>query len=208
MNYLKVVGSFCISLMVAGVTIVVPSSASADRVELPVKLVAQQYVVPADAKVVALDRDSYSASTPEEVEAKRAEREAAEKAAAEEAARQQAEEAAKKKTYTPPQHVVANPGSAQAIAHDMVISRGWSEDDFACLVALWNRESGWNVNAHNSSSGAHGIPQALPGNKMASAGSDWETNPATQITWGLNYIGGRYGNPCGAWEHSENNNWY
>ena len=85
----------------------------------------------------------------------------------------------------------------------MVLARGWSDAEFGCLVALWNRESGWRVNAYNAGSGAYGIPQALPGSKMASAGADWETNAATQISWGLGYIGGRYGTPCGAWAHSE-----
>jgi hypothetical protein len=97
--------------------------------------------------------------------------------------------------------VQADPGSAQDIAHGMVLARGWGEDQFSCLVALWNKESGWRVNAENTSSGAYGIPQALPGKKMGSAGSDWATNPATQITWGLGYISGRYGTPCGAWGH-------
>ena len=83
----------------------------------------------------------------------------------------------------------------------------WGDDQFACLLSLWNRESGWRVNAANSS-GAYGIPQALPGSKMASAGADWQTNPATQIAWGLGYIAGRYGTPCGAWDHSESNGWY
>lgn len=104
--------------------------------------------------------------------------------------------------------VSADPGSAQAIAHDMVLSRGWGEDQFSCLVALWNKESGWRVNAANPSSGAYGIPQALPGSKMGSAGADWATNPATQITWGLGYISGRYGTPCGAWGHSQAVGWY
>ncbi|MBG6238362.1 hypothetical protein IWX78_001317 [Mycetocola sp. CAN_C7] len=104
--------------------------------------------------------------------------------------------------------VNADPGSAQAIAHDMVLSRGWGEDQFSCLVALWNKESGWRVNAANPSSGAYGIPQALPGSKMGSAGSDWATNPATQISWGLGYISGRYGTPCGAWGHSQAVGWY
>jgi SLT domain-containing protein len=72
---------------------------------------------------------------------------------------------------------------------------GWGDDQFACLVSLWNKESGWRVNAANSS-GAYGIPQALPGSKMASAGADWETNPATQIAWGMGYIAGRYGTPA------------
>ncbi|SFS06364.1 hypothetical protein SAMN04487846_2098 [Microbacterium sp. cf046] len=110
-------------------------------------------------------------------------------------------------SWAPP-FVSPDPGTAQAIAYQMVLARGWGDDQFACLVALWNRESGWRVNAYNAGSGAYGIPQALPGNKMASAGADWETNPATQITWGLDYIGGRYGSPCGAWEHSESVGWY
>lgn len=100
------------------------------------------------------------------------------------------------------------PGIAQAIGHDAVIARGWSEADAQCLVNLWNRESGWNPAAHNVSSGAYGIPQALPGSKMASAGADWATNPATQIKWGLDYIAGRYGTPCGAWAHSNSVGWY
>ena len=84
----------------------------------------------------------------------------------------------------------------------------WSSAEFDCLVALWNKESGWNVYAHNASSGAYGIPQSLPGSKMASAGSDWATNPRTQITWGLGYIEARYGTPCGAWATSQRIGWY
>lgn len=101
-----------------------------------------------------------------------------------------------------------DPGTAKAIAYDMVAARGWGESEYDCLVALWTKESHWNVYAHNKSSGAYGIPQALPGSKMASAGEDWATNPVTQITWGLGYIGGRYGTPCGAWGHSQAKNWY
>jgi hypothetical protein len=110
-------------------------------------------------------------------------------------------------SWTPP-FVSPDPGTAQAIAYEMVRARGWGDDQFACLVALWNKESGWRVNAYNAGSGAYGIPQALPGSKMGSVAPDWETNPATQITWGLNYIGGRYGDPCGAWSHSESVGWY
>jgi hypothetical protein len=95
-----------------------------------------------------------------------------------------------------------DPGTAQAIAFQMVAARGWP------TVALWNRESHWNVYSNNASSGAYGIPQALPGSKMASVGADWATNPATQITWGLGYITGRYGTPCGAWGHSQSSGWY
>ena len=90
----------------------------------------------------------------------------------------------------------------------MMAGYGWGDDQFGCLVSLWDRESGWNSQAYNESSGAFGIPQALPGSKMASAGDDWQTNAATQIAWGLGYIAGRYGSPCGAWSHSESVGWY
>ena len=102
----------------------------------------------------------------------------------------------------------ANPTGAQAIARDMLAARGWGADQFGCLVSLWDRESGWNVYAQNPSSGAYGIPQALPGSKMSTAGADWQTNAATQIAWGLGYIADRYGSPCGAWSHSESAGWY
>lgn len=98
-------------------------------------------------------------------------------------------------------------GSAQSIARDMVSARGWDGSQFQCLVDLWNRESGWRTNAANPS-GAYGIPQALPGSKMASAGPDWQNNAATQISWGLGYISDRYGTPCGAWGHSQSSGWY
>lgn len=101
-----------------------------------------------------------------------------------------------------------DPGSAQALGRSMAAQRGWGDDQFACLLALWNKESGWRWNAENASSGAYGIPQSLPGSKMATAGADWRTNPATQIEWGLGYIAGRYGTPCGAWAHSQDVGWY
>ncbi|QCB95430.1 ubiquitin-like domain-containing protein [Cellulomonas shaoxiangyii] len=107
-----------------------------------------------------------------------------------------------------PAEVSVEPGTAQAIGKELAAARGWGDDQFACLLKLWNKESGWRVDADNPSSSAYGIPQALPGSKMASAGADWRTNPATQITWGLGYIAGRYGNPCGAWAHSQAKNWY
>jgi hypothetical protein len=99
-------------------------------------------------------------------------------------------------------------GSPQQIALGMLGSYGWSSDQFSCLVSLWNQESGWNVDATNPSSGAYGIPQALPGSKMASAGPDWQTDAATQIRWGLGYIKGTYGSPCGAWAHEQEDGWY
>ncbi len=94
------------------------------------------------------------------------------------------------------------------IARALLGEFGFSADQFGCLDSLWTRESGWRWNADNPSSSAYGIPQSLPGSKMASAGADWKTNPATQIRWGLGYIQNRYGSPCGAWAHSESHNWY
>lgn len=90
----------------------------------------------------------------------------------------------------------------------MLLEAGFSLDQMGCLDALWTRESGWNELAQNPSSGAYGIPQSLPGDKMASHGSDWRTNPVTQINWGLDYIAGRYGTPCAAWGHSQDVGWY
>ena len=101
-----------------------------------------------------------------------------------------------------------DPDSAKAIARSMMASHGWGDSEFSCLESLWTRESSWNYQAENASSGAYGIPQALPGSKMSEVASDWETNPSTQITWGLNYISGRYGTPCSAWAHSESVGWY
>ena len=100
------------------------------------------------------------------------------------------------------------PDGAQAIARSMMGSYGWGDGEFSCLQSLWNRESGWNYQAENPSSGAYGIPQALPGSKMSSVAGDWATNPSTQITWGMQYIQGRYGTPCSAWAHSESVGWY
>jgi len=90
----------------------------------------------------------------------------------------------------------------------MLGSYGWSSSQFSCLQPLWNQESGWSVTASNPTSGAYGIPQALPGSKMASAGADWQTSAATQIRWGLGYIQSTYGSPCAAWSHEQAYGWY
>jgi hypothetical protein len=101
------------------------------------------------------------------------------------------------------------PDGARAFASDLAASQyGWGGDQFQCLDNLWQKESGWSYTAYNASSGAAGIPQALPGSKMATAGDDWETSAATQIKWGLGYIKGAYGTPCSAWSHSQSMNWY
>jgi hypothetical protein len=106
-------------------------------------------------------------------------------------------------TSTPP-----NPNTAQSIAYNMMASFGFDPKTyFGCLLDIWNRESGWVYDAENAS-GAYGIPQALPGSKMATAGADWQTNPATQIKWGLGYIKAIYGNPCSAWAFEEANGYY
>lgn len=95
-------------------------------------------------------------------------------------------------------------GTSQAYAAGRVADRGWNAAQFTCLVSLWNRESGWRVTAANPS-GAYGIPQALPGSKM---GAGWQSDYKTQIDWGLGYIAGSYGSPCGAWAHSNAVGWY
>lgn len=104
--------------------------------------------------------------------------------------------------------VEVSDGDPRDVARALLPQFGFSADQFGCLDSLWTRESNWNPAAHNPSSGAHGIPQSLPGSKMASAGPDWESNPVTQITWGLGYIQDRYGSPCGAWGHSQSHGWY
>jgi resuscitation-promoting factor RpfB len=100
-----------------------------------------------------------------------------------------------------------DPGTAQSIAFGLLSSYGFASSQWGCLDDLWERESGWIYNAENAS-GAYGIPQALPGSKMASAGPDWETDPTTQIKWGLGYIQSVYSTPCGAWAHEEADGWY
>jgi hypothetical protein len=118
-------------------------------------------------------------------------------------------------SYSSPKASTASVGKAvtysgsspRAIASGLLSSYGWGANQMSCLNSLWNRESGWNVHAANAS-GAYGIPQALPGSKMSSAGPDWANNPTTQIKWGLGYIKSMYGSPCGAWGHSQSTGWY
>jgi hypothetical protein len=106
-------------------------------------------------------------------------------------------------TSSPP-----DPGTAQSTAYGIMASFGFDPKTyFGCLLDIWNRESGWRYDAENAS-GAYGIPQALPGSKMVSAGADWQTDPATQIRWGLGYIKNVYGNPCSAWAFEEANGYY
>jgi hypothetical protein len=139
--------------------------------------------------------------------AARAASEAAAAAVASEAAAQKAAAAAQKKAQQAVASAQAS-GTPEQIATAMLSQYGWSGSQMSCLQPLWERESGWSVSAYNASSGAFGIPQALPGSKMASAGSDWQTSAATQIKWGLGYIRDVYGSPCGAWNHELADGWY
>ena len=150
----------------------------------------------ADARQVQAEKAEAKAQAKAKAKAK-ADIEAKAKASSERRAQKARQEASRSAQRNP-----------QALARIMAADRGWGASQFSCLKSLWARESGWNYRAMNPSSGAYGIPQALPGAKMASAGSDWRTNPATQIKWGLGYIGDRYGTPCGAWGHSQSSGWY
>jgi hypothetical protein len=96
----------------------------------------------------------------------------------------------------------------KALARALMPQYGISASEFGCLDNLWGSESGWDTHADNPSSSAYGIPQALPGSKMSSAGPNWESNPETQIRWGLGYVKARYGTACSAWSFKQGNNWY
>ncbi|MCO6005167.1 lytic transglycosylase domain-containing protein [Actinoallomurus purpureus] len=129
-----------------------------------------------------------------------AERDAKKRAAAE--AKRREWEAFKKKMSHDP-----SAADNQKYAKKMNALKGWGRC-WPSLLTMWNHESGWNEHAENPGSGAYGIAQALPGSKMASVASDWHTNAITQITWGLSYIGSRYGDPCRAWGWWQAHRWY
>jgi hypothetical protein len=159
------------------------------------QLAAQKAAAKAAASKAAAARAAAAKATA----LKSAEQAAARKAAAQRT--QQAQPARQAAVTTPS-------GSPEQIAQQMLSQFGWSSSQFSCLQPLWALESGWNIYASNPSSGAYGIPQALPGSKMASAGPDWQSDAATQIRWGLSYIQGTYGSPCAAWSHEEADGWY
>ncbi|HSP76667.1 MAG TPA: hypothetical protein VLO31_10695 [Cryobacterium sp.] len=184
-----------------------------------IELTEQTQVAAATARaaVAEVDRTAAEAAAAAAAEAARAEAEAAAQAQAQAAAQAEAKaaaaaaDAARAPAAPAPSPSVAggnSPAEAKATARAMASSTyGWGDSEFSCLVQLWTKESGWSYTAYNPS-GATGIPQALPGSKMATAGSDWATNATTQISWGLGYIKAGYGTPCGAWAHSVDNNWY
>jgi hypothetical protein len=157
----------------------------------------------AEAASVAAAEAKAAAGKARELEKKAIAKKAAEKKAKEEA------EADKDVPYTGRIPASCNEFSGnRAIGCALMLDDGFGIGEFPCLNKLWTRESGWNHRAENSGSGAYGIPQAYPGSKMKSAGSDWKTNPATQIKWGLGYIKDRYDSPCGAWSYFQNNGSY
>ncbi|MDP4333252.1 phospholipase [Curtobacterium sp. A7_M15] len=136
-------------------------------------------------------------------------RDADAKAAAAAAAKRAAQERAAAAEAARAQAAANTVAGAKSTASSMASSKyGWGSDQFQCLDSLWTKESGWNYQAVNANGGATGIPQALPGSKMATVGSDWQTNATTQITWGLQYISDAYGTPCAAWSHSQASNFY
>jgi hypothetical protein len=101
------------------------------------------------------------------------------------------------------------PIGAKKVARSILMDEyGFSEKQYKCLNQLWTQESNWNYKSRNKSSGAHGIPQALPASKMNVVSTDWRTNPVTQIRWGLRYISIRYETPCKAWAKHKRSNWY
>ncbi|WP_380285628.1 transglycosylase SLT domain-containing protein [Kitasatospora purpeofusca] len=214
---------------VAGATLLaeVPSGAQAQTISdnIGTQASAQQAAADAAAKAAAEQKAAEEAARQQaaaeaQAKADAAAKEAAAKAEAEKAAKaaeekRKADEAAANRSKarsamsatdgaaSAPATSVS-PGSVQELAQQIV----GNDAQFQCFSQIVKRESGWNYTATNKSSGAYGLVQALPGSKMASAGADWRTNPATQIKWGLNYMNSRYGSPCGAWSFWQSHHWY
>ncbi|WP_211367452.1 transglycosylase SLT domain-containing protein [Streptomyces sedi] len=166
---------------------------------------AESQSTAAEAEVVRAAQEAARVAAAENAQERRA---AAEREAQEEAEREAAEQAAAEAeaasaAVSAPAQSSYSKSDIQALARQIV-----GADQFQCFSNIVDHESGWDHTATNPSSGAYGLMQALPGSKMASAGSDWQTNPATQIQWGVNYMESRYGSPCGAWEFWQANNWY
>lgn len=134
---------------------------------------------------------------------------AAEHAKLKAAAKKAAKEAAERKKALANRGYRPGTTDPREIARQILANKfGYGDSDFDCFNNIIIRESMWDIDATNPSSGAYGIPQALPGSKMASAGSDWRTNPGTQITWAIGYMEDRYGSPCAAWTFKRANGWY
>ena len=167
-----------------------------------------------DTARLAADRNNTNASIAAAQEKDRVAAVAAAQAAARarrEAAQKVARDKARKALAAKKQAILANAqADPRAAAQALLPEFGFGAGQWSCLDNLWRGESGWRYTAENSSSGAYGIPQSLPGSKMATVASDWRTNPVTQIRWGLQYIKSSYGTPCGAWDawQSRSPHWY
>ncbi|WP_262055910.1 transglycosylase SLT domain-containing protein [Streptomyces sp. STR69] len=161
---------------------------------------ADAQAIQADASAKKDAEESARLAAAKTAVAKKAAAEKAEKAAKE---RAEAKSAASRSSSSFPVQSSYTVAQIQAMAAQMVPS-----GQFQCFSNIVSHESGWNYHAVNASSGAYGLFQALPAGKYASAGSDWQTNPATQIKWGLNYMDSRYGSPCEAWSFWQANSWY
>nr|WP_308402833.1 transglycosylase SLT domain-containing protein [Streptomyces sp. AC550_RSS872] len=162
----------------------------------------------ADVQAIAADvsakKDAEEAARKAAAQSAIEKKEAAEKAAKEAKEREETEAKASRSSSADfPVQSSYSIAQIQAMARQMVPS-----DQFQCFSNIVDHESDWNYRAVNPSSGAYGLFQALPGSKMSSVGSDWQTNPATQIKWGLNYMNERYDSPCGAWSFWQANRWY
>jgi hypothetical protein len=186
---------------VAGSTLFadIPSAAQAQTASDNLALQAQAQQAEADAAAQKAVAEAARIKAASAAKAKSNAEAAAKKAAQVHAAEQAASRAASRATITKN----FSPGSVQALAQSIV-----GASQFQCFSNIVSRESGWDYTATNAGSGAYGLVQALPGDKMASAGADWRTNPATQIKWGLSYMNSRYGSPCGAWSFWQSHSWY
>lgn len=191
-----------------GRTVNLRVSAGTDAARESERQVAAKAAADAQAAAAAKAASDAQAAAEASAQASAQSTQAAADAAAAEAARQAEADRVAREAQRQPVAAVAAQADPRSTAKAMLAGYGWSASQFSCLDSLWTKESSWNVTATNASSGAYGIPQSLPATKMATAGADYRTNPATQITWGLTYIKASYGSPCSAWAHSQAVNWY
>ncbi|MFI1469589.1 transglycosylase SLT domain-containing protein [Streptomyces wuyuanensis] len=178
-----------------------------EQAQVQVASLTQQADAQAAAADAAARKSAEEAARLQAAKDAEAKKEAAEEKAQREAEAKEAEERASRSAVRDASSFTTQSSysisEVQAIARQMVPG-----DQFQCFSNIVDHESSWNYRAQNPSSGAYGLVQALPGSKMSSAGADWQTNPATQIKWGLNYMNDRYGSPCGAWSFWQANHWY
>ncbi|MEU9129031.1 transglycosylase SLT domain-containing protein [Kitasatospora sp. NPDC048540] len=179
----------------------VPSGAQAQTVSDNFSEQANAQQVSADAAAKKAAEEAARQKAAADAQAKADAEKAAAKAADD---KRKADEEAANRDKARTTLAAVSPGSVQEMALQII----GDDSQFQCFSQIVKRESGWNYTATNASSGAYGLVQALPGSKMASAGADWRTNPATQIKWGLNYMNSRYGSPCGAWSFWQSHHWY